>query len=190
MVVCVWRRMRCLHRLAHTLYLLGCHFQTHHAYLNEQCIHAAQTACQMLTARCNHGITARCNNGITARCNHGITARCNHGMLSLMPASSRLYQLCCAVACAAGFVGIDTFSYTVANTTLKANTATVTVNVTVGSCEGSSCTVGTCNVTTGAHAAAAAAAAAATLSARKRTSGLTVMSMTWHCCGLQLAQHP
>jgi hypothetical protein len=62
------------------------------------------------------------------------------------------------VFCAAGFVGIETFSYTVQNTSL---TATVTVNVTVGSCDGSSCTVGDCNDTTGAPAAAAATAALA-----------------------------
>jgi hypothetical protein len=62
------------------------------------------------------------------------------------------------VFCAAGFVGIETFSYTVQNTSL---TAVVTVNVSVGSCEGSSCSVGTCNMTTGDYAAAAAAAAPA-----------------------------
>ncbi|WIA39387.1 hypothetical protein OEZ86_005491 [Tetradesmus obliquus] len=47
---------------------------------------------------------------------------------------------------AAGFVGIDTFTYTTQGSTQP---ATVTVNVTVGSCDSNSCTLGACNVTTG-----------------------------------------
>jgi hypothetical protein len=46
----------------------------------------------------------------------------------------------------AGFVGIDTFTYI---TQGGLQPATVTVNVTVASCDSNSCTLGVCNVTTG-----------------------------------------
>lgn len=46
----------------------------------------------------------------------------------------------------AGFIGVDTFTYTTRGSTQP---ATVTVNVTVGSCDSNSCTLGACNLTTG-----------------------------------------